>query len=313
MSKDDDHDTAIAAYRAQLRAEAELADGDLDEIEDHLRLLADDLKRTGMPAAEAVTEAARRLGEPRTLAREHSRVRSAFGSRLSPLRAWSVAALLVPMLVYSVVQWYPQVGLWNRFTLEILLEAVLVGALLVRMGWARPILLAGAIFGLCMTGLFAYVMPDGTPLYIVWNLGLVAFLMPWRRNELTGAGYGLLAYAWTYATASWTLSFQLTGPDGSVEYFASAGVIACLAAAAATAGAVLRARWSSAAGVVAAVMLGVAGYQLLGVDFRFDHPTVMQLAIMGSVVTGLVAALAGSALAWRGARSTFGSVRAIRS
>lgn len=311
MSSDDISD-AIAAYRNQLREGAELADGDLDEIEDHLRALTDDLRATGMPAATAVTEAARRLGEPRAIAREHNRVRSAFGSRLSRMRTWSVVALLLPMLVIGVVNVYPHWGLWNRFMLETLLGAVLLGALVLRFGWARPILLGGLAFFMIPSATSAY---QGWvhPAHVLWHLSLIAFLAPWQRGEITRTGLALAAHVWAYGAASYAAGFMLTTDDGSWAYFAPAALVACGAAALATVGAVLRARWSTFAGVVAAFALGAAAYQLALVDFGFDHPILMAVALWGTLISGAAAAVVGSVLAWSSARSSFGSLRAIRS
>ena len=62
-----DDDQVIAKYRAELTAEAELARGDIDEIEDHLRSLAADLReqlsRYGRRPAD-VTVSARVLALP---------------------------------------------------------------------------------------------------------------------------------------------------------------------------------------------------------------------------------------------------------
>src|SRR6266567_2391935 len=54
-------------------------------LADGRRALVDELQRT-MPAAEALTEAARRLGDPKAIAREHARVRTPFGTKLSRAR-----------------------------------------------------------------------------------------------------------------------------------------------------------------------------------------------------------------------------------
>lgn len=314
MSKStDDYEQAIATYRAQLRAEAELADGDLDEIEDHLRSLTDELRGRGLPVAEAVTEAARRLGEPREVAREHNRVRSAFGARLSKARTWSLVALLVPQLVYAAIVMIPHVGFWHHFVFEYLAGAFLCGALVMRMGWARPILLGGLAFFMIPQTVSVWAF-DVSPTYLVWHLGMLAFLVPWRRNELTPSGLALAAYVFAYGAASWTLSFQMTTPDGEHAYFAPTAIVACGGAALATVGAVLRARWSTIAGVASAVAIGVALVDLLGVDFRFpEHATLLEVSMIGSLAAGAMAALAGSVLAWRTARSSFGTLRAVRS
>ena len=313
MTIDDPTETEIAAYRAQLRAQAELADGDLDEIEDHLRTLTHELRARGMPAATAVTEAARRLGQPRDLAREHSRVRSAFGSRLSPARTWSVVVLLVPMLVYAAITTIPYVGIVSRFTFEYVAGIILAGALVLRMGWARPILLGGIAFFVIPTLHGLMLAPDASPLFLIAHLGLIGFLMPWRRNELTRSGLALVLYVWSYGAASYALLFRVTIEDGSPMYVAPMALVACGAAALATVGAVLRARWSSAAGIVATGTLVLTVTRIAPLDFRFEHPMALQLMLDGGIVTGAVAALAGSVLAWRTARSRFGSLRAIRS
>jgi hypothetical protein len=305
-------DEAIAAYRAQLRAQAELADGDLDEIEDHLRSLTAQLREHGMPAADAVTEAARRLGEPRAIAREHSRVRSAFGSRLSALRTWSVLVLFVPMLALGVYETFPYTGLWSRFMLEYALGGILAFALALRLGWARPVLLGGFAFFLVPTMLAATSSPGLSPLYLVWHLGIVAFLVPWRRHELTASGFALVAYVWAYGAASFTFGFQVTTADGA-SYAVSSASSAAIAAFVATAGAILRARWSTVAGGGAAVLLGVTAVQLLGLTFRFYNPGAIVVTITGCLITGALAAVTGAVLAWRTARSTLGSLRAIRS
>jgi len=308
----DDYETAIAKYRAQLRAEAELADGDLDEIEDHLRLLTEDLRSRGMPAAEAVTEAAQRLGEPRAIAREHNRVRSAFGSRLSAARTWSVVALMAPFLVYAAIETYSYVGLWDRYMLEYGAGIALLIALAMRLGWARPVMLGGLAF-YAIPSAVSVAAFDVSPRYLVLHLGILAFLVPWRRNELTSTGLALVAYVWAYGAASWALNFQMTTNDGSYAFFAPTALVACVAAAVATSGAILRARWSSVAGIVTALSLAVSLYEITGVDFRFAHATVLEVAILGSLLSGALAALVGSVLAWRSARSTLGSLRAIRS
>lgn len=304
---------AIAKYRAELRAGAELADGDLDEIEDHLRSLTDELRARGMPAAEAVTEAARRLGEPRAIAREHSRVRSAFGARLSTARTWSVVALLVPMALYSIAVRYPFLGLWNRYNLEVAVELFLVAALVLRMGWARPVLLGAAASSLVLTlGLQTFVV-DGEPLWIVWNVGLFAFLVPWRRGEITASGFALIGFVWAYTAASFALSFQVTTPDGIHGMFVSTAAIACIACAVASIGAILRARWSSVAGVIAAGALAVTTYQLIGLSVKLTGASAFEVMIVSLLGSGTAAAAIGGILGWRTARSTLGSLHAIRS
>jgi hypothetical protein len=266
-----------------------------DDYENEIRQLTDDLRTRGMPVAEAVTDAARQLREPR------KHVGSAFGAPISTARSWGVVALLVPMLVFGMISVYEYVGLWNRYTLEMMFEIALCVALVKKMGWARPLLLAPALFGSVMSMAFAWTVDDYSPLYFVWNIGLLALLMPWRKDELTGPGLALASYAWAYGVATWALSFQVTSPDGVDLYFVPSGAIACIAIGVATLGTLLRARWSSIAGVVAAAALGIALVEMAGIEFLFADALVMEIAMLGSLVTGMVAALAGAALAWRGA------------
>src|ERR1051325_3500616 len=93
-----DVERAVETYKERLAAEAELAPRDVAEIEDHLRTLIEDLRATGVPLGRAIEQAAEGLGAPARLAREHSRVRTPFGARLSRLRAWSALALILPMI-----------------------------------------------------------------------------------------------------------------------------------------------------------------------------------------------------------------------
>src|SRR5450432_659801 len=132
MSEDDQ---VISQYRNELVAEAEFARGDLDEIEDHLRVLAHELRDTGMPRAQAIDEACRRLGDPRSVAREHARVRSPFGAKLSRARAWSAAALIVGLVVLTRYQHGdPGPALGIQLKLAIVIALVLAA----RLSWARP-------------------------------------------------------------------------------------------------------------------------------------------------------------------------------
>lgn len=75
-------DEAVGRYRELLAGEVDIGRAALDEIEDHMRSLVADLRATGMPTANAITEAAERLGDPREVAREHARVRTSFGAKL---------------------------------------------------------------------------------------------------------------------------------------------------------------------------------------------------------------------------------------
>ncbi len=303
--------SAIRGYRDQVVAEAELARGDLDEIEDHLRTLTDELRGTGMPAALAVTEAAHRLGDPRELAREHARVRSAFGAKLSRTRAWSAAMLLAPMLVYFGISVLPYEGWWSRAGLELGFGAVLLVALVARLSWARPVLLGGMGFFVLPAALWLGVAPGSTPLWLVWQLGIVAFLVPWHRRELTAAGAGMALQVWGYGAAALALGFQVTTNDGSWSAVAPAAQIALGAAIVATTGQLLRARWSAVASGVSTFTLLLAMHEMWSLTFRFAHPDLYRVCLLGMIASGAAASAASTLLAWRTARSSLGTLESV--
>jgi len=305
----EDEEAAVTAvidrYRRELVAEAELARSDLDEIEDHLRTLTDDLRAGGMAGAVAVTEAARRLGEPRQLAREHARVGSPFGARLSRTRAFSVIALLVPALVWSAIETVPYTGWWSIFTLELGFGLVLAGAMAARLGWARPILLGGMVFAL---GQNLTMLPwfPGVAMWMVWQAGMVAFLMPWRRGEVTTAGVGLALEVWPFLAAANVYLFVSTAPDAWA--LAAAPTIAIAATIAAVCGHVLRARWGAIAAWVASLALVVSAGMVWDLGMRFDHGEVIRVGLLAATVLGAVASAASGLVAWRTARSTLGTL-----
>jgi hypothetical protein len=300
-------DTAIEAYRAALVAEAELAQGDLDEIEEHLRSLCDELRATGMPAAEAVTEAARRLGEPKALAREHARVRSPFGAKLSRARAWSAVALMLVILVGDAL-FISRHAAWSltlfRSTLgiEFAFGVVLAVALALRLTWARPIIFGGAAFITIPSAFWLLESPTPNPLWLACHAGAVAFLWPRRRGELTPASYALVLQVWAFFAATHAFDFQS---------FAPAARIAFLAAIVATAGGIVRARWGAIASAVSAVSLVVAMVELWPLQLRFPHSDLFQVVISGMLASGVCAAAIGALLAWRGARSSLGTLRSV--
>jgi len=69
----DDVDRAIADYRAELAANAAIGAGEADELEDHLRLLIDELRAAGATTQAAIAAARVRLGAPREIAAESTR------------------------------------------------------------------------------------------------------------------------------------------------------------------------------------------------------------------------------------------------
>jgi hypothetical protein len=300
----------IASYKLELTSEAELARGDLDEIEDHLRVLARELRDQGMPRVEAVAEACRRLGEPRAVAREHARVRSPFGARLAKLRAYSAVALWVPLLISGAVTQLRCSGLVSLFGLQLAFGALLALALGFRLSWARPIVL-GAVA--CLVARFAILSAIVVHPPVMWcaaYVGILAFVMPWRRGELSTSGLALALQVWAVGSAAFALEFQITSADGS-QVMAVGALIAFFAAAAATIGGVLRARWGAIASLVAAPTLALAMAEVLPLRFRFPFPLATQLEMTGLLVSGALAATVAAILSWRAARSTFGTLQSV--
>jgi hypothetical protein len=304
--KDNEIDSAVAAYRAEVLAEAELAHADVAELEDHLRSLIDELRTSGMPAAQAIAEAARRLGNPRAVAREHARVRTAFGARLSRLRAWSVVALMVPMLADGLAN-ISRLLLCNQ--LEIAFGGVVTLAMALRLTWARPILLGGIAFWSVWFVISLVSYPGVNPAWLVAYGGMLAFLVPGRRGELTGAGAALALQACAFSAASLSLAFQVSSSSGR-ELVAPAALIAFGAAVIATAGGVLRARWSALASAVSALTLAIAFDELMRLRFAFGGG-LMHAAMLVMIAAGTLSAVVGAVLAWRSAASPLGTLRGI--
>jgi hypothetical protein len=298
-------EAAIAAYRAELVAEAELAHADVAELEDHLRVVIDELRASGLPAAQAVTEAARRLGEPRAVAREHARVRTPFGARLSRLRAYSVVALMLPLLLtrFSCIR-----ELGPSRTTELCFDAVLALAMTARLTWARPILLgAMAIWATVYVG-DLNVYPGIPAAWLVVHAGLLAFLVPWRRGEITAAGAALALNAFAFGTTTLALrwgvrsgtTWHLVAPTAAIAFFTSS---------LATAAGLLRARWSSIVSAMSAVTLAMAASNFAQLHVRGGGRTPMATTTLAIVATGAVATAVAAVLAWKSAGSRLGTLR----
>jgi hypothetical protein len=305
MTNDDD-DTLISRYTNELQREAELARGDLDEIEDHLRTLSGELRELGMPRAEAVAEACRRLGEPRAVAREHARVRSPFGARLSRVRAFSAAALMAAIVIRGALVVFPTSGVMSLYGLQLVFGMIMTLAIAARLTWARPVVLGGVAFFTVQMTYSVLTMPGLHPAWLLAYLGTLWFVMPWRRVELTASGLALALQVWAFAAAAFALDFQISTPDG-IRYISAGGQIAFFAATLATCGGVLRARWSAVASAIAAITLGYAFVECSPLRFDFGFPRVAYAVILGLIGSGALAAAAGAWLSWRGARSALGT------
>ena len=267
-----DTDRAIEHYRAELQAEAELARGDLAEIEDHLRSLIDELRAGGLPAGEAIAEAARRLGDPRQLAREHARVRTPFGARLSRARAWSAVALLAP-LFYLQLCATVRYGWTAHAALELALSAGVLVALAARLPWARAMVL-GVLFTIVGWDVMWLAGGGGGThlgLELLASGGALAFTIPWGRHELSPGALALALLGPAYAAAATIMQLQITWADHTVVHppwgpLALAGVLA------AGAGAVVRGRWAVAPCMLAAGALVLATAQMWSLTVRLASP-----------------------------------------
>jgi len=312
---DDDRITeqTIARYRAELTAEAELARGDLDEIEDHLRALYGELRDAGLPRAEAIAQACRRLGEPRALAREHARVRTPFGTRLSRTRAWSAAALLAPFAV-EAVKAARHVGMASPYGIELLLVVLVLAALVARLTWARPVILGSLVMMLAWNAIVIAGTPVPFSLEVdglcACGAGALAFLVPWRHGELAPAGIALALLAPAYMGGATALSFFLTAPGG-ILLANPLSVVAVAAVLAAGAGVVLRARWAAFAAALAALALAGTTSAFWPLEMRIPSMAVWRLLILGSMMLGSLSAAAAAVMCWRTARSRLGTLRHV--
>ncbi|MEO8841159.1 MAG: permease prefix domain 1-containing protein [Kofleriaceae bacterium] len=302
----------IAKYKADLVGEAELARGDLDEIEDHLRTLADELRERGMPRVEAVREACKRLGDPRAVAREHARVRSPFGARLSRVRAWSAIALALPILIAGAFQIFPSSGPFSFFGLQIVFGTIVTLALAFRLPWARPVVLGGIAFFTMQVVIVTLTVSSRNPIWVVPYAGIFAFVMPWRRNELSSTGLAIALHVWAFAAASFALEFQTSNVTG-VYYLAPGATIAFTGAAIATCGTIVRARWAMLGSLACAIKLVECAYLFGSPSMRYPLPASVQITILAMIGSGVIAATVGTMLSWRNARSTIGTLHHVLS
>lgn len=223
----------------------------------------------------------------------------------------SVVALLVPMMVNGFAHFF-EVPMQMQFELVAGIVLVLALALALRLTWARQILLGGLAFWMFGGALSLAVVPGISPVWLLVHVGLVAFLAPWRRGEITAAGGSLVLSVWAFAAATFALGFVVSSPAG-VEHLASGAVPAVFGAMAATLGGVLRARWAALASAVAAAGIAIAVVQLapLPIGFPAASPELFRIGLLALVASGAVAAALAAALAFRTARSTLGTLRAI--
>jgi len=92
-----DLNEAIGAWRRRMGANPDIQEGDLDELEDHLREGVADLRQGGLNEEEAFLVAARRLGDPEVLAGEFATADPGLRRRVR-LRWMVVGALAILVL-----------------------------------------------------------------------------------------------------------------------------------------------------------------------------------------------------------------------
>ena len=134
--------------------------------------------------------------------------------------------------------------------------------------------------------------------------------MPWRRRELTSAGWALALQVWGYVVATFCLMFVYTDSDGSYLMIAPIGMVSAGFAVLATCGTVLRARWSAIASVLSAVALAVTLSELWGLRIGFGE-AFFDVYIVGAAASGMLAAMASAVITWRTARSALGTFRYV--
>jgi len=310
---DADTDRAIARYCAELTAEADLARGDLAEIEDHLRALYTELRDAGVPRAQAITDACKRLGDPRRLAREHARVRSPFGVRLSRARSWSAALLLTPFVIDGASTAL-HFGIASPVMLELGMTLLVLAGVIARVTWARPIAIGAIVTSLPWVGtaIATGTMTGAWPIVTFAALiGALVFLAPWRRRELGTAAIALLLLTVAYRGAANGVLWHATDPRGALvaNPIASIAYVAVIASAL---GVVLRARWAAILAATAALALaGTAnGYWPLVMYGPTGHGVWIVL-LLGSMVVGVVLSAIAAVMSWRTGRYALGTLRHI--
>ncbi|MCC6999105.1 MAG: hypothetical protein IT370_31115 [Deltaproteobacteria bacterium] len=323
MTMNDDCERAIESYRRQLR-DAGLGAADAGELCDHLRELVAEARadaearaaadggtdaagRAGTAATAgadpadadagaAVARAVARLGEPRTLAAEYARARPAFGLTLSWARAFSAALLLLPVIALAAFWSFGRGVTWLARA-EVGLGGVLVVALLARLSWARAILLGFSAHVALESAVWAaYARPSSWWLYFAATyLGVVAFLAPWRRHELSASGWALALTAFAFPGVS--LAF-------AIPAVASLGTAALAAYTLGAAGVLLRARWAAPALALVAALLVPTLAPLA------QLPTPIAWLLTTGAAAAVLALLGAALTTWRTTRGA-GSLRAL--
>ncbi len=292
-----DLEPAIAAYRAELSAQADVATTDLDELEDHFRSTVEELRAAGMTSERAIAETLARLGDVPALAREHVRVRTAFGPRLSRVRAWTAAAVLLPAY-FAFVPVAARMFTVGGFGINLVLSGAMLAALIAGAAWARPIMLGAVLSSLASTAIVQAT--EGSALDIARVAAFAAaalLLIPWRRGELPIAAMKLALLGPVYTAADTLFGAQGWAP-GAHLLDRPSGLVAFVAVGIAGVGGILRARWATHGAALAAIALalGARGLWALAGQMQMWHPTPWLLYMLCTVVVGIACATASALL-----------------
>jgi hypothetical protein len=247
------------------------------------------------------------------VAREHARVRSPFGARLSRARSISAALLMLPLLLNGYLHTIPTRGVFSTPGIVPILGTVMFIALLARLTWARPLVLGGVGFFALAAIQQQYVDFGDGLLWLVPLVGTTMFVMPWRRNELCRAGYALALQSLAFGAATVAAGMMIVVSSTSAYRMAPAALIGVIALVIAASGTVLRARWAALASAVGAVALVVSAIQCAPFFFTISlHFAMIEwLPIAGMLAAAAVAAAVAAFASWRSARTTVGTLQYV--
>ncbi len=292
-----DLEHAIAAYRAELCAHADVATADLDELEDHFRCAVEQLRSAGMTSERAIAETLARIGAPRPLSREHVRVRTHFGTRLSRARALAAAAVLMPTYI-AFVPGAARMFTVGGFGINLVLSGAMLAALIAGAAWARPIMLGAVLSSLAQTAIDQAIGGGALDLARLAAFAAAALLLaPWRRGELPVTALRLALLGPVYTAADALFNTQGWAP-GAHLLDRPSGLVAFVAVGVAGVGGIVRARWATLGAAVAAIALalGIPGLWALAVQMRIWHPTPWLLDMVCTLVLGIACATTSALL-----------------
>lgn len=316
-------DAAAARFRAELAANAAIGSAEADELEDHLRAIIAAELASGVAAPVAIGTARGRLGAPAALAAECTRVRTAFGARLGPTRAWAAAAIFAVTWVYAAWMWLPRLGIVSHVGAELGLGLVLLPGLVIGRTWPRAILFGTAVV-LAATATTWLVIWDHRPgtadaLLVAGYAAAAVLLAPMSMREIAPAGWSLVAWSIAYFGATnagllaYNPEFRVAVPGLSLTVGELLPIAVLAGIWLAALGTVLRARWGAVIGLCTAAMLVVT---LIGIATVHSTRTMTinapyQEFVIVMTAIACIAAIAAPLLAWRDTRRGFGEPRAL--